>query len=117
MMIKLAIIGSRTFSDFSILEENIKGRYDLSKISTIISGGDMGADTLAETFATKYNIKIAIYRPNWILYGNKAEYIRNRLMVVESDEILAFWNGNSPGTKSKIDFANSIEKKISVVSV
>lgn len=114
---KLGIIGSRDFNDFSLLENTIKQNYKIENINTIISGGELGADTLAETFSTCYNIPITIYRPNWILYGNKAEYIRNRLMVVESDELIAFWNGSSQGTKTKIDYANSIGKKIIVVNI
>jgi predicted Rossmann fold nucleotide-binding protein DprA/Smf involved in DNA uptake len=35
-----------------------------SKISTIISGGAIGADKLAERYALQYNIKIIIYKPD-----------------------------------------------------
>jgi len=114
---KLGIIGSRSFNDFTLLETTIKSNYNIIYINSIISGGELGTDTLAETFSTNYNIPLTVYRPNWILYGNKAEYIRNRLMVVESDELIAFWDGKSEGTKSKIDYANSINKKITVINV
>lgn len=114
---KLGIIGSRGFNDFTLLETSINQNYNINTIDNIISGGDLGTDTLAETFSNNYNIPITILRPNWILYGNKAEYIRNRLMVIESDEIIAFWDGTSQGTKSKIDYANSINKKIIIIKV
>ena len=115
-MIHLAIIGSRLFNDYTVLESTILQKYNINNI-TIISGGEIGTDTLAQQFADTHNIQIDVFRPNWKLYGNKAEYIRNRLMVVESDEIIAFWNGTSVGTKSKIDFANSISKPITVINV
>ena len=32
--------------------------------------------------------------------------MRNIKIVDESDMVIAFWDGNSPGTKSSIDLAN-----------
>jgi len=48
---KLSVIGSRTFENYEMLENEIL-KLNL-KISSIISGGAKGADTLAERWVTK----------------------------------------------------------------
>jgi hypothetical protein len=50
----VAIIGSRSFKDFDLLEKYISYNIDIKNISTIISGGAIGTDHLAEVFAKKY---------------------------------------------------------------
>ncbi len=63
-MMNIAIIGSRTFSDFDTLEKFILANTDITKIETIISGGAVGTDRFAELFADKYNIPKNIIKPD-----------------------------------------------------
>jgi hypothetical protein len=46
------------------------------------------------------------------MYGKGAGYIRNATMAKNADAVIAFWDGNSPGTKHMIDIAN--QKKLPV---
>jgi predicted Rossmann fold nucleotide-binding protein DprA/Smf involved in DNA uptake len=46
----LAIIGSRDFSDFELLELTVNGIEDVSEI---ISGGAKGTDSLARDYASQ----------------------------------------------------------------
>jgi hypothetical protein len=110
---KLAIVGSRTFNNYELLKKEI----DIFLIENdifvdlIISGGAKGADSLGEQYAKEYNIPTQIFYPDWDKYGKKAGYLRNIDIVKNSDIVIAFWDGSSPGTKSSIDLATK-EKKI-----
>jgi len=108
---KLAIVGSRTFTDYELLEEIILANYDIGSIEQIISGGAGGADTLAEKFSDKYKIPKLIFKPDWKLYGKKAGLIRNDLIIGNADEVIAFWDGISKGTQYSINFAKKNNKK------
>ena len=54
-LMKLAIVGSRTFTDYEVFQTILLEHYQISEIETIISGGATGFDTLAEKFAHQYN--------------------------------------------------------------
>lgn len=107
---KVAIIGSRKFKSFRILERFINDNINFKDIDLIISGGAEGADTFAEIFAYKYNISKKIIYPNWEKYGKKAGFLRNIQIVKLSDVVFAFWDGCSKGTKHSIDLASECNK-------
>lgn len=111
----IAIVGSRDFKNFDFLEKTILDNYKIENITEIISGGAKGADTLAEQFAIKYSIPMSIFTPDWDLYGKSAGYKRNILIIDMSDEVIAFWDGISKGTKLSIDLANKAKKKLMIV--
>jgi len=110
----IAIVGSRTFNNYNLLETELL-KYD--NINFIISGGAIGADRLAEKFALKYNIKTIIYKPDWGKYGKSAGYIRNKDIVNHADVVIAFWDGQSKGTKHSIDIATATNKKLIIIKV
>jgi predicted Rossmann fold nucleotide-binding protein DprA/Smf involved in DNA uptake len=49
----IAVIGSRNFSDYKLLESTLAV---LPEITKIVSGGAKGADSLAEIYAEKYQL-------------------------------------------------------------
>lgn len=104
----MAIIGTRTFDDFSYLETVLSNHT----ITEIVSGGAIGADTLAEQYATKYNIPIKIFYPNWKKYGKIAGIKRNTQIVDYCDYVIAFWDGVSNGTRDTINKAKSQNKSV-----
>jgi len=112
---RIAIVGSRGFTNFDFLEKTILDNYKLENITEIISGGAKGADTLAEQFAIKHSIPMSIFTPDWELYGKSADYKRNIQIIDMSDEVIAFWDGISKGTKHSIDLANKDKKKVMIV--
>lgn len=109
---KLAIVGSRTFNDYNLLETTIKEHVDVSQITHIVSGGARGADKLGEVFAQKYNIQTIIYKPDWNKYGKGAGFVRNYDIINTADTVIAFWDGESKGTKHDIDIANETRKPL-----
>ena len=110
---KIAVIGSRTFNDFTLLEDTLNN----FNIDTIISGGAKGADKLAEEYADKYNIKTLIFEANWKKYGNAAGPIRNKFIIENADYVIAFWDGKSKGTLSSINIAKKLNKTIKIVKI
>lgn len=108
---KLAVVGSRTFIDYSLLKDTLL-RYTITEI---ISGGASGADALGERFADDFNIPTRIFHPDWKKYGKTAGFIRNVDIVKHCDGLIAFWDGFSKGTKHSIDIARAHNKLLDVV--
>jgi len=112
---KLAIVGGRDFTDYALLQYTVEHYYPLEMISTIISGGARGADSLARRYAEENGITFTEYKPDWKL-GRGAGIIRNRQIVTDCDVLIAFWDGRSRGTISSIEIAHKQRKTVHIVS-
>jgi len=112
---KLAIIGSRTFRDYPMLEKYILENFDITKIEAIVSGEALGADSLSANFAYNHNIPKIIFKPDWQLYGKSAGFIRNKKIVDTADEFVIFWDGMSRGSKHSLDLATGQHKPVRIV--
>mgnify|MGYP001574359152 FL=1 len=106
---KLGIVGSRTFNNYDFLKKCLSFHDD---ISLIISGGAKGADSLAIDYAKEHRIKYIEFLPNWDMEGRSAGFNRNKRIVEAVDEIIAFWDGSSKGSKHTIDLAESVGKLV-----
>ena len=109
---KVAVIGSRTFDDYTLMSDTLK-RINITKI---ISGGALGADILAERYAKEQNIETKIFLPDWEKYGKKAGFIRNTDIINECELVVAFWNQTSKGTLDSINKAKLLNKKIIIIT-
>jgi len=81
----------------------------------LISGGADGADKWAEKCANAAKLPIIVVKPNWAKYGKRAGILRNEEMLdMEPNEVWAFWDGESRGTKHTITEAKrrGIETKV-----
>ena len=114
---KLGIIGSRSFTNYEDLRNEILSYYDVSNIDYVVSGGAYGADQLGERFAKEFNIPVMIFEADWNTYGESAGFIRNQIIIDSSDEIIAFWDGSSPGTSDSINIAIKIFKPINIIDI
>ncbi|WP_139995092.1 SLOG family protein [Kurthia sp. Dielmo] len=117
-MFRLVIAGSRTFTDYAMLDSiisNMIRHLDHSQVE-IISGHARGADRTGERFARKNNLKLHIMPADWSKHGNAAGHIRNREMANRSDAVVCFWDGKSPGTRGMIEYSRSIGKMALVVN-
>jgi hypothetical protein len=116
---KLAIIGSRDFDNYELLKKEV----DIfliemdSDLDTIVSGGARGADSLGERYARENRINTLVFLPEWDKYGKKAGFLRNIDIIKNSDAVIAFWDGNSPGTKSSIDLSKNQNKLLKIVYI
>lgn len=110
--IRVCIAGTRTFNDYSLLKTIITNAFfDISRLH-IISGHAKGADELGERFANENNLLLDIYPADWRLYRNRAGAIRNAEMAQVSDCLVAFWGGESRGTKNMIKNMKKLKKPV-----
>ena len=117
-VMRVIIAGSRTFSDYNLLEERLN--FFFSKKAreqiTIISGTANGADKLGERYANENNISIERYPADWDQYGKSAGYKRNLQMANNADALVAFWDGVSKGTNHMINIAKNKNLKVRIVT-
>ena len=110
--IKIAIIGSRGITDKDFIFEKLSDIFKEKKPSEVISGGAKGPDTIGVLWAESLGIPTVVYKPDWERYGRGAGMRRNTTIVENCDHLIAFWDGESKGTKHMIDLAT--EKGLSV---
>lgn len=115
---RCAIIGDREVSesDFKLIEDAVKASgFD---ITSVVSGGAKGADTLAKKWAKTNNIPFTEYKADWNdlsapdamiregkfgKYDAKAGFRRNQTIIDNSDCVIALQpNGETDGTADSI---------------
>lgn len=101
---KVIIAGSRTFSDYEFLKTSLDSILTGSDI-TVISGAAEGADKLGERYAAERGFDVVQVPADWKKLGRAAGPKRNAQMAEMGDTLIAFWDGESRGTKSMIDLA------------
>lgn len=116
------IAGSRTINDMRLLKRAVEQSDFL--VTEIISGGARGVDRLGEMYAKSAGIDLVIFPANWTANGKAAGPIRNKRMAkyAIADEsrpgaLIALWDGESRGTKSMIDIAESLGLKVFIFLV
>ena len=126
----VAVIGSRTFTNYNTLAKVLDQINNISPISEIVSGGAKGTDSLSEIWASLNDVKMTIYLPEWDKldnsdsivkinkYGNKYDAMagmrRNKFIVNAANIVIAFWDGESKGTLDSIQYAKEIKKPIKI---
>ena len=90
------------------------GDYLPPEVTEIVSGGAKGIDTCAGEYAREHGLKLTEFLPDYRRYGRAAPLVRNREIVAYADQVLAFWDGKSPGTKYVIDQCNKQKKTVTV---
>ena len=115
---RLVVCGCRDFSDYNLLSneldsylKNISKNYSV----IIVSGGASGADKLGERYASEHRIPIEVHSAMWDKFGKSAGPLRNKEMAEVADAVIAFWDGESRGTKNMIDCARDARVPCKVV--
>jgi len=107
---KIIIAGGRDFEDIdrlSYIMDNILCRYDSVEF---VSGGAKGADTLGEEWARSRGYTPTVFKADWNKLGRSAGVVRNKIMAEYADYLVAFWDGNSSGTKNMIQEMKALGK-------
>lgn len=112
---KVAVVGSRSFTDFKYLSSVLDEHKD--KITLIVSGGAKGADTLAQKYAKYNGLPILIYYPQYDYYGKRAPFIRNTHIAEQADIMIAFSYKDSRGTKHVTDYMEGLDKPVILIDV
>ena len=114
---KVVIAGSRGFSNYKLLKETCNNTLREKKKThniIIISGHAKGADTLGEKYANDEGFDLEIFPADWKKFGKSAGFRRNEQMAEFADGLIAFWDGESHGTKHMIDIAEEkgLDKRV-----
>lgn len=118
---KLIVAGGRDFDNYSRLSKvvtDLATSPDLygSKSVSIVSGMARGADALGHRFALENNVTVHEFPADWNSFGKQAGFVRNEEMAHFSDALVAFWNGQSVGTKHMIEFMKKLNKPVYVIN-
>ncbi len=120
MFVRVVIAGCRNYNNYKEAKEYIDHCIsNIRKENTIIivSGGADGADALGERYAAENGLKLERYPADWEKYGRSAGPKRNRQMAEIGDYVICFWDGQSRGTKSMIEYAKKLGKSIRIKNV
>ncbi len=108
---KIAVIGSR---DLQVRDlEN----YLPAETTEIVSGGARGVDTSARIYAGQKGLLLTEFLPDYGQYGKIAPLMRNLEIIDYADEVYAFWDGVSRGTKFVIENCRRKKKKVHIFMV
>ena len=110
---KVIVAGSRTFNNYQLLKEVLNKEKD--RIEEVVCGEAKGADLWGKLWAVQNNIPVKSFPADWKTHGAAAGYIRNHQMGDYADELIAFWDGQSKGTKDMIDYMDKIKKKAMII--
>ena len=92
-IMKVAVIDSR-----NLYIDHLE-KYLPEDATEIVSGGAKGIDTCARKYAIEHHIKLTEFLPEYYKYGKGAPLKRNLQIIEYTDVVIAFWDGQSKGTK------------------
>ena len=117
METKVIIAGSRTFHNYNKLEEEcnriLKDKDDVE----VVSGRAIGADMLGEIYADENKHSVKHFPADWNTHGKGAGFIRNGEMAKYANMLIAFWDGESKGTKHMIETAQKKGIKTYIIRI
>lgn len=105
---RLLISGYRYFSDYDIVQTEMKKVLCDNETHVIIHGNCQGADLTADKVAKDNGWDCLLFPPEWNKHGKAAGVIRNEEMIVEGrpDYAIVFLSPQSRGTldmKKRLD--------------
>jgi hypothetical protein len=122
---KIIIAGGRDYKDYDGLL-SISNRI-LANVNNIeiVHGGQStyddinkvryGADYLAERYAQEMGFQMTVFNADWDKHGKRAGVLRNKEMARYGEALIAFWDGESKGTKNMIAEAKKLELPVRVI--
>lgn len=99
-VIRIGVIGSRNFSDYSLFCEKLEYlTHNIKEDIIYISGAcKSGADKMIANYCLENNKQLIEYPPNYIKYSGKhALFKRNDEIVANCDYLISYWDGISRG--------------------
>lgn len=103
-MTRIAIVGSR---DYPLMDTVSQFVQSLPADTVVVSGGARGVDREAARAAKRRGLRTLIFLADWNTHGRRAGMVRNEQIVDHADQVVAFWDGRSPGTANTIQRARA----------
>jgi hypothetical protein len=104
MRTTILICGSREYQHLERVRKYIR---NLNKDIQIVVGDAVGVDQTAAKEALKFTDSwVKVFPADWKRYGRRAGMVRNLEMLDQRPKlVIAFWDGESPGTRFMINTA------------
>ena len=109
---RVIIAGGRDFDHIHYLDKVMVDLFYVSafgseyfEVEEVVSGTARGADTAGEDWAERHDVPVVKFPADWDTHGKGAGFIRNAAMANYADVLVAFWDGESRGTRHMIDTA------------
>jgi predicted Rossmann fold nucleotide-binding protein DprA/Smf involved in DNA uptake len=106
---KIGVVGSRVFGNYEQLCDTLD--KIIKRGDTIVSGGAIGVDSMAQRYAKDHGFTIIIFYPDYNHYGKGATFARNKVIAEQSDRVLAFYakgRFQQGGTANTIEWARKL---------
>ena len=117
---KVIIAGVRNLNNVNVVFNSanklLKSKFEQNVPVEIVSGCARGTDTIGEIYAEKLGLSVKKFPAQWDKYGRRAGYLRNEEMAIYADALIAFWDGQSKGTKHMIDLAKKHNIPVKVIN-
>lgn len=114
---KVAIVGSRDWSDYNLFKSYIDKFREHIEMEMIISGGADGVDTMAYHYARLNGITFICHPPK-PEDGYPAKFFRRNLRIIAQAEcVIAFPKGKSSGTRNSISIAKRFKLPLYVIEL
>ena len=111
---KLIIAGSRNIDKNKVIHWLNRNTVDDEGLE-IVCGMAKGPDLAGKEWAENLRIPVTEFYAPWDKYGKRAGYMRNAAMAGYADELLAFWDGKSKGTRNMIEEMLILDKPVQVI--
>ena len=109
---KVAIVGSRHFSDLVRVTEYVKS---LPARASIITGSASGVDAAATRAAREKGVPVQVIPASFDELADPARSAaRNQRLVDACDVLVAFWDGSSQGTRTTVERALDSGKEVHI---
>jgi predicted Rossmann fold nucleotide-binding protein DprA/Smf involved in DNA uptake len=119
-VVRVAVIGSRNFSDYNLFCEKLEYLIQNIKEDIVyISGAcKSGADKMIADYCRENNKELIEYPPDYIKYpGKHALFKRNDEIVANCDYLISFWNGISRGASYTHNKALKDGKRVKIIMI
>ena len=109
---RVAIVGSRHFSDPARVSDYVKA---LPPRASIITGSASGVDAEATKAAREKGIPVQVMPASFDELADATKSAaRNQRLVESCDVLVAFWDGSSKGTRTTVERALDSGKEVHV---
>ncbi|MEM6643586.1 MAG: DUF2493 domain-containing protein [Bacteroidota bacterium] len=110
-MEKVTVFSLSRFSNYELLARTL----DDYQIDIMVLGSKGGADLMAQEYALSQDIPTQIFLPDYLKYGDDANYRRNLLMIDNATNVILFWNGHSKSPLTYLDYIKKLRKRFRTV--
>ena len=111
-MLRVAIVGSRHFPDLERVESFVDG---LPAGTRLVTGSASGVDAAASRAARRRGMAVQVIGAGFEEARDRgAAEARNQRLVDQCDLLVAFWDGESNGTRATVDRALASGRDVQV---